>query len=82
MSVGKTICFRNLKLVAIEIKINLKLGSPDNRVDNKNLSGKKGGKMENTCSPSFEKFAERIDGETIMSLFENLSTRADAFTAV
>jgi len=35
-----------------------------------------------TCSPNFEKLAERMDGETMISLFENLSTRDEAFTMV
>ena len=35
-----------------------------------------------TCSPNLEKLAERMDGETIMSLLEYLSTRADAFTTL
>ena len=36
----------------------------------------------NTSSPNFEKFAERIDGDTIISFFENLSTRELAFMTV
>ena len=39
-------------------------------------------KKNQTCSPNFEKLAERIDGETIISLLEKLSTRDVAFTAV
>jgi len=35
-----------------------------------------------TCSPNFAKLAERIDGETMISLFENLSTRDEALTTV
>lgn len=37
---------------------------------------------ECTCSPNFAKLAERIDGETMMSDLENLSTRDVAFTKV
>lgn len=33
-----------------------------------------------TCSPSLAKLAERMEGETMISLLENLSTRAVAFT--
>ena len=29
----------------------------------------------NTCSPNFEKLADKIEGETMISDFENLSTR-------
>ena len=40
-------------------------------------------KMQNsTCSPSFEKLAERMEGETMMSFFENLSTREVALITV
>ena len=32
-----------------------------------------------TCSPSVAKFVEIIEGETMMSVLENFSTREDAF---
>lgn len=34
--------------------------------------------INQTCSPSLEKFAERMDGDTMISSLENLSTREDA----
>ncbi len=34
-----------------------------------------------TCSPSLAKLADRIDGDTITSFFENLSTLWEAVTA-
>lgn len=38
------------------------------------------GMQKRTCSPSFAKLADKIDGETIMSLLENWSTRELALT--
>jgi hypothetical protein len=35
-----------------------------------------------TCSPSLAKFADRIDGDTMMSSFENLSTRDASTTGI
>jgi hypothetical protein len=35
-----------------------------------------------TCSPSLAKFADRIDGDTMMSSFENLSTREASTTGI
>jgi hypothetical protein len=36
--------------------------------------------FSSTCSPNLEKLADKIEGETMMSLLENLSTREVAST--